>query len=43
MRLIGFNPRSSGFGSDRSANWATTIANIQDFLIKKIYLEEDSY
>ena len=30
--MTGFEPRTSGVGSDRSANWATTTAKVQKML-----------
>ena len=35
--MTGFEPRTSGIGSDRSTNWATTTAQYTQFLDFKKY------
>ena len=37
LLVSGLEPRTSGFGSDRSANWATTTAQIWQLLGHKYF------
>ena len=36
--MTGFEPRTSGIGSDRSTNWSTTTASSYSFTYTKIQL-----
>ena len=35
--MTGFKPQTSGIGSDRSTNWATTTAQFEEILHLQIY------
>ena len=38
--MTGFEPRTSGIGSDRSTNWATTTAHELMFVSESKYLKK---